>query len=286
MKNWKRTASLALALGLMGNLLAGCGAAAPEKKAANRLEDILQRGYIEVATEPAFAPNEFIDPSKPDNEKYVGSDIEFAKYIADALGVELRIVPLEFSAVLAGGTEGTSDLAISALAYKPDRAEAMTLSKGYYFTTENAGHTLLIREEDKDTIQSPEDMSGKTVVVQSGSLQELFVTEQMPKDMEMKRVSATTDGFLMVQEGKADACPTSVTTAELYIQANKDCGLMLLDDFRFTLTPEMDGTRVGMPKGEPELEAKINELIDEVVDSGLYAQWYEEYSDYAASLGL
>ena len=31
--------------------------------AANRLEDILNRGYIEVATEPAFAPNEFIDPT-------------------------------------------------------------------------------------------------------------------------------------------------------------------------------------------------------------------------------
>ena len=286
MKRWTKWAAVLAVAGIIAGALAGCGKSPATEKGENRLEDIRKRGYIEVATEPAFAPNEFIDPSKPEDEKYVGSDIELAKYIADALGVELRIVPLEFSAVLAGISEGKFDLAISALAYKPDRAEAMILSKGYHFSKENAGHSLLIRVADKDSIRTPEDMAGKTVVCQSGSLQELFVNEQMPGDMEIKRVSATTDGFLMVQEGKADACPTSVTTAELYIQANPDSGLMVLPDFRFTLSPEMDGTRIGMPKGETELEERINAIIDEVVESGRYEQWYEEYSDYAARLGL
>lgn len=287
MKNIRRAGVLLLSVLLLSAALAGCSAKpSPSDKPANRLEAILQRGYIEVATEPYFAPNEFIDPSKSGDEQYVGSDIEFAKYIAEKLGVELKLVPLEFTAVLAGITEGKYDLAISALAYKPDRAEAMTLSKGYYFSTQNAGHTLLIREADKDIIKSPDDMAGKTVVAQSGSLQELFVTEQMPEDMEQKRVSSTTDGFLMVQEGKADACATSATTAQLYIDANKDAGLTLLEDFKFELAPEYDGTRIGMPKGEPELEAKINELIDEILESGVYETWYDEYSAYAKTLGL
>lgn len=39
--------------------------------------------------------------------------------IADKLGVELKIVPLEFAAVLSSVTEGKYDLAISALAYTP-----------------------------------------------------------------------------------------------------------------------------------------------------------------------
>ena len=30
----------------------------------NRLNEILERGYIEIATEPYFAPNEFIDPKR------------------------------------------------------------------------------------------------------------------------------------------------------------------------------------------------------------------------------
>ena len=83
--------------------MTGCS---EKKEAANRLEAIKQRGYIEVVTEPYFAPFEFIDSSKSGDDQYVGVDIEIAKYIAERLDVELRIVPLEFSAVLAGITQG------------------------------------------------------------------------------------------------------------------------------------------------------------------------------------
>ena len=79
-------------------------------------------------------PNEFIDrASKQGGQgKYVGADIELARYIAEKLGVEgCRIVPLDFGSVLSGiSLDGKYDLAISALAYTPARAEAMELSKG------------------------------------------------------------------------------------------------------------------------------------------------------------
>ena len=92
-----------------------------EASASNRLEDILERGYIEVATEPAFAPNEFVDPTKTGDDQYVGADIELANYIAESLGVELRLKPMDFTTVLGSITTGKYDLAISALAYTPER---------------------------------------------------------------------------------------------------------------------------------------------------------------------
>ena len=67
----------------------------------DRLAEIKERGYIEITTEPYFAPYEFIDPSKPEGEQYVGMDIEIAKVIADKLGVDLKIVPLDFTPLLA-----------------------------------------------------------------------------------------------------------------------------------------------------------------------------------------
>lgn len=260
------------------------------KKAANetgnRLEDIINRGYIEVVTEPYFAPNEFIDPTKSGSEQYVGSDIELARYIADKLGVELKIIPLEFGAVLSSITEGKYDLAISALAYMPSRAEAMILSKGYYFSENSPGYGLLIRKEDENTIRNAEDLADKTVVAQSGSLQELFANEQIPAYKELKRVSATTDGILMVEEGKADTCVVAKAMAQLYIDANPGSGLSVVENFEFEVDKELSGTRIGIPLGEGELEEKINEIIDEVVSSGQYEQWYEEYTEYAKKLGL
>ena len=109
---WAAVLAMILAAGAIG-----CGGQTDSAK--SRLDEILERGYITVATEPYFAPNEFIDPSKEGDDRYVGSDIELAKYIAQQLGVECRIVPLDFSTVLSSVTEGKYDIAISALGYKP-----------------------------------------------------------------------------------------------------------------------------------------------------------------------
>ena len=122
------------------------------------------------------------------------------------------------------------------------------------------------------------------IVAQSGSLQENLVNDQIPAYKELKRVSATTDGFLMVQENKADAAATEIATAELYAAANP--GLAIANNFRFVIDPSTSGTRIGMPKGEDELTAKINEIIAEVIEQGLYEEWYAEYTEYASSLGI
>lgn len=255
---------------------------------SNRLEDILARGYIEVATEPYFAPNEFIDPTKTGDDKYVGSDIELANYIADALGVELRLKPMDFTSVLGSMTSGKYDLAISALAYTPSRAETMNLSKGYYFGSDDPqkAYGILIRKEDAETITSLADLADKTVAAQNGSLQEMFVREQIPVLGKYNAVSSTNDAFLMVQTGRADAMAAALKMAELYLESNPECGLMIMPDFYFTVDMDTQGTRIGLPLGEEELTDRINEIIDDVLEQDLYNQWYEEYKEYAKKLGL
>lgn len=270
----------------VAGVVSGCASNTTAEENINRLDAIKERGYLEVVMEPYFAPYEFIDPSKEGQEQYVGSDVELAKYIADKFGVELKIFPLEFGAVLSSITEGKYDLAISALAYKPDRAEAMNMSKGYYFSKDNPGYGLLIRKEDASDIKGPEDVKDKVIVAQSGSLQELFVNEQVPEYREFKRVSATTDGFLMVEENKADACAVSIGMAQLYIDANPNAGLMVVENFEFKVDEIMDGTRIGIPLGEDELTDEINKIVDEVVSTGIYEKWYSEYTEYAKKLGL
>jgi polar amino acid transport system substrate-binding protein len=88
----------------------------------------------------------------------------------------------------------------------------------------------------------------------------------------------------MVGEGKADAAATAIATARLYIAANP--GVTIADGFRFVENPDTAGTRIAMPKGADTLTERVNAIIDEVVESGIYMGWYEEYTDYAASLGV
>ena len=82
--------------------------AAESSEGEGRLAKIKEAGKITMATSPDFAPFEFKDISSGQVE-YVGSDIELAKYIADKIGVELEIQPMDFAAVQAAVTSGSVD---------------------------------------------------------------------------------------------------------------------------------------------------------------------------------
>ena len=259
---------------------AACGGSSKAK--GDLLEEIKAQGYIELCTEPYFAPFEFVDPSKTGDDQYVGVDIEIAKYIAEKIGVELRIVPLDFTAVLAGIADGKYDMAISAIAYSPSRAEAMRLSNVY--KPNSGGYGFLTRTEDVDKYTSVEDLKDAVVITQSGSVQESLYNQNVKACKEFKLVANMTDGYLAVAEGKADVCICSIESAQLYAEAN---GGLAIPDFRFEVDPNMNGTVVAMPlKGSDSLLEVVNEAIAELNAQGKIDQWNEEYTAYAAQLGI
>ncbi len=262
--------------------LVGCGGAKAEEK--DRLAQIKEKGYIEMATEPYWAPNEFIDSTKSGDEQYVGLDIELGKAIADKIGVELKLVPLEFSAVLSGVAEGKYDMGISALAWSAERAEAMNMSVGYNLAeTETSGYGFLVREGEEDKWCDAEAAKAAVIVTQSGSVQEGFYKEFIGECKELKLVSSMTDGYLAVSEGKADICITDCTSALLYAEAN---GGLAVPPFRFDVDEE-NGTRVVTPKeGTESLMAVINEVVTELEESGQIEAWKQEYTAYAKTLGI
>ena len=278
MKNMKKIVALMLVLSMVF-ALAACGSKSEPK---DRLAKIKEQGYIEMVTEPYFAPFEFIDPSKEGDAQYVGMDIELGKKIAEKIGVELKIVPLEFSAVLAGVVDGKYDMAISAIAYSPSREEAMLLSDGYKLTSDE-GYGFLTRIEDADKYTCIEDLANAVVVTQSGSVQEGIYNDQVKSCKEFKLVSAMTDGYLAVAENKADVCIVSKASARLYAEAN---GGLAVSEFTFDTDPKLSSTVVGVPKGGESLMAVVNEVIAEQTANGNIDTWYDEYAELAATIGI
>ena len=275
----KKIFAMVLALAMILSC-AACGGSSKAK--GDLLEEIKAQGYIELCTEPYFAPFEFVDPSKTGDDQYVGVDIEIAKYIAEKIGVELRIVPLDFTAVLAGIADGKYDMAISAIAYSPSRAEAMRLSNVY--KPNSGGYGFLTRTEDVDKYTSVEDLKDAVVITQSGSVQESLYNQNVKACKEFKLVANMTDGYLAVAEGKADVCICSTESAQLYAEAN---GGLAIPGFRFEVDPNMNGTVVAMPlKGSDSLLEVVNEAIAELNAQGKIDQWNEEYTAYAAQLGI
>ena len=265
-------------------LVLGCTACGSKKDEGNdRLAQIKEKGYIELCTEPYFAPFEYVDPTKTGDDQYQGMDMEVAKYIADKLGVDLKITALDFTAVLAGVADGKYDFAISAIAYSPERAEAMRLSDVYYAT--NTGYGFIVRSEDVGKYTDIDSLKDAVVITQSGSVQEALYTQYVNGACkEFKLVANMTDGYLAVSEGKADVCICSTASASLYAQAN---GGLDIPDFRFEVDPNMNGVCVAMPtEGTESLAELINQCIAELNESGKPEEWYSQYESAAAELGI
>lgn len=265
-------------------LVLGCTACGSKKDEGNdRLAQIKAKGYIELCTEPYFAPFEYVDPTKTGDDQYQGMDLEVAKYIADKIGVDLKITALDFTGVLAGVADGKYDFAISAIAYSPERAEAMRLSDVYYAT--NTGYGFIVRSEDVGKYTDIDSLKDAVVITQSGSVQEALYNQYVNGACkEFKLVANMTDGYLAVSEGKADVCICSTASASLYAQAN---GGLDIPDFRFEVDPNMNGVCVAMPtEGTESLAELINQCIAELNESGKPEEWYSQYESAAAELGI
>ena len=250
------------------------------------LARIRERGVLRVATEPYFAPQEFIDPDLEGQDAYVGADMKLARLIAERMGVELEIVEMEFTEVLRATTEDVCDLAISALSFVPSRAVSNELSKGYFYTDAPANNTMIIRETDAENILSIDDLKDKVIAAQRGSLQEALTVENVFNYREFRRLQQTQDVYEAVISGKADAGCVDMENAENYIRNNPGCGLMMVDGIRFKLDVQYEGDRIAAKKGELQLMYFVNGVIDEVLADGTYYKWYEEASKRADELGL
>ena len=250
------------------------------------LARIRERGVLRVATEVYFAPQEFIDPDLEGQDAYVGADMDLARLIAERMGVELVIVPMEYTEILQAVATDRCDLAIAALSYTPGRAAANELSKGYYFTEEYSNITMVIRKEDTEKYRTTEDLGDATLAAKRGSRQEAVTVQNVSRYMEFRRLLQMQDVYDAVMSGTADAGVVDMESAQTYIRNNPNCGLVIPEDIRFSLEEQYRGDRVAGKKGETELMYFVNGVIDEIVESGVYEQWVEDARKRADELDL
>ena len=233
-----------------------------------------KKEILKVATSPDFAPMEFVDSSKKGQDSYVGFDITLAKYIADAMGKEIEIVPMSFDACKVAVEVGTVDMAISGFSWTEDRAKNYNMSDYYYAGDNETEQTIVTTKENEGKFTSAADFSGKKVAAQTGSLQLDLCKEQLPADCEIVEIGDLNTAFLQLKNGDFDAIAVAVGQAKVFISNNEDS--VALAGFNFEVDPKSVGNVVLMQKGADELTAKVNEILAKAYSEGLYEQWYNE----------
>lgn len=249
---------------------------------SNKLEEIISKGTLVIATSPDYAPLEFLD----NNQNPVGSEMELAKYIADKLGVKLKIETMEFAGTLTAVDTEKVDLAISGFGWKEDRALNYELSIGYNNEegSESSCHTILINNENISKYKTLTDFKGTTIAAQASSLQEQYASEQI-EDVSIETVQTIDQALLALQSKKVDGVALSCELASGYANSIEN---IVTSNIKFDISADgmYSGNVVAAKKGETELIEKINEILNEVNSNGLYKKWNEDAKNLAKQLGI
>ena len=229
-------------------------------------------GKLTVATSPDFAPYEFYAIDADGTPTLAGFDVTLAQYIADYLGLELDIIPMDFDGILAELSSHTVDLGMSGFSPKPERAEAMDFSSVYY----TGGQSFVTSEALKDTITSMEAANDAqySIGAQNGSIQLDLANENTP-DADVVNLVKVTDIIAELLGGKLHAAFIETAVAECYAVNYPE--LVIVCDVPY----DAEGSVVGVSKGNAALLAAVNLAVEAALADGSMAQFIADANELA-----
>ncbi len=140
-----------------------------QANAANdRFLKVLERGTLIVGVKADYKPWGFRDS----DGKLVGMEIDMAQDVADAMGVELELVPVQSSNRMQFLEQGKIDLMIATMSDKANRRKVVGIPQPNYYTS---GTNVLAK---KGVVSSWADLKGKPVCGKQGAFYNKQVSQK------------------------------------------------------------------------------------------------------------
>lgn len=254
---------LSLSLGLGGLAVAAALPATANAQAASgesRLETVIKRGKIIVATSPSSPPLTYMD-----NGAYVGFDIDIAKIIAHAIfgdseKIEFQSVdgPGRWPAVLSG----RADFGIGGTTVYPDRA----LRVAFTSRVMDSSQSILVRKDSK--IKSLDDLNSPSVTVANLSNPQMAdrAKKFFPKAA-LLTFDTGTSQMLALKSGQAQAMQTDTPVLDWY--ARNDDTLEVLP----TLLGNVQNNAIFMKPGDFTWWKFLDTTVEEMLTGSRYTEY-------------
>ena len=239
----------------LGKLFAAIGTSlllASAATAQTALDDVMAKKSITIAIPTDFPPYGFVGTDlKPQ-----GLDIDMANYIAAKLGVKVELVPVTSANRIPYLQTKKADLVISTLGKNPEREKVIDFTAGYspFFQAVFGPKTL--------SIKTPADLSGKSVGVTRGAIEDQELTKIAPPNVDIKRFEDNTVTVSAFVSGQVQLIATGASVAGNMMARNPNLNV----EYKFVLKDSPNF--IGVGKGEDKLRLKVNEIIAAATKAG------------------
>lgn len=251
---------------------AASGSGSGSGSAAAEIETV-SPGKLTVATSPDFAPYEFYAIGDDGKPTLAGFDMALAQYVADYMGLELEVVPMDFDGVIMEVGMKNVDLGMAGLSPDPSRANAMDFSDIYY----TGGQSLVTVKANADKYNSFESINDPNVSVgaQTGSIQADLAQENSP-NASIIQLAKVTDIIAELLSGKLDAAYIETAVAKSYQINYPD--LQLVMDVPY----DVEGSAIGVQKGNAPLMEAVNAAIAAAKADGSLEKFVADANEQAS----
>lgn len=215
---------------------------------------------LRVGTAPNYKPFDY-----KEDAKLTGLDIDLVNEIAKREGIELTWVEMSFDGLIPALKTGKIDMIASAMSATEDRRKSVDFSDVYY-TTKN----LYIKKKDNEALNSKEDLEGKIIGVQLGTLQE--PAAKAIKDTKVQSNESLSVVIMELKEGKIDAVVADKDVSTGYLKENAD----LIDFFEEEDGSEGFSFAFDKDKQKEAIE-KFNKGLKDLKADGTYDQILTKY---------
>lgn len=263
----KKIIALVLALAMLSSLFVMAGFAEDKEEIIT-----VNPGVLTVATSPDFAPYEFYALDEEGNPTLAGFDMALAQYIADYLGLELEVIPMDFDGTLMELAAKNVDLAMAGYSPDPSRMDKMDFSDIYYL----GGQSFVTVKGNEDMFKTLEDTNTPDYQIgaQIGSIQVNLAKENSP-EADIVELSKVTDIVAELLAGHLDGAYIETAVAESYAKNYPELVVLLEVPY------EQAGSSVGVSKGNEALLAGVNEAIAAALADGSMDNFVAEANELA-----
>lgn len=208
----------------------------------------------------------------------MGFDVDVAKALADAMKVQLEIVPMPFGQLLAALENDEVDMVLSGLAITPERTEKVSFIGPYMMS----GKSILTRSSVLADISAAGEFNRKELklLALSNSTSASFVRTVAP-DAQLVEIGSYDEGVAMIIDGKADAMVADMPVCVLSVARYPDAGLVTLEK---PLTVEPIG--IAVSKDDPQFFNLVDNYLRAYEKTGILGKlrekWFENTSWVAA----
>ena len=226
------------------------------------LAQIQQRGEIAFGTVGTWSPWTYHD----ENDQLVGFDIEVAQKVAEKLGVKATFVEGEWDGLLAGVDGGRYDSMANGVEITEERAQKYDFSDPYCYI-----RTAIIVKSDDDSINSFEDLNGKTTANTISSTYAALAESYGAKTTGVDDLNQTIELLL---NGRVDATLNAEVTYFDYLKEHPDANIKIA-----ALTNDASQVAFPVRKGDETatLREALNQAINELREDGTIAEISEKY---------